>query len=70
MEVGRLIPNWFRDLVGDTIDYTEIGGWRKTGRPDQPYRSYTELKTARCIIYGPELVNILCNVLGYRLKGT
>ncbi|PWA76637.1 toll/interleukin-1 receptor (TIR) domain-containing protein [Artemisia annua] len=64
MEVGRLTPNWFRDLVGDTIDYTEIGGWRKTGRPDQPYQSYTELKTARCIIYGPELVNILCNALG------
>ncbi|PWA83118.1 Leucine-rich repeat-containing protein [Artemisia annua] len=55
MEVGRLTPNWFRDLVGDTIDYTEIGGWRKTGRPDQPYRSYRKLKTDGCIIYGPHL---------------
>ncbi|PWA76636.1 alpha/Beta hydrolase fold protein [Artemisia annua] len=80
MEVGRLTPKWFYNLVGDTIDYTgtfnsvefktyyrmlivllivtEIGGWRKTGRPDQPYGSYTELKTVRCIIYGPELEEI------------
>ncbi|GJX11431.1 TMV resistance protein N-like protein [Tanacetum coccineum] len=33
-EVGRLTPNWFTSLVGDTIDYTEIGGWRKMGRPN------------------------------------
>ncbi|GJW56174.1 Toll/interleukin-1 receptor domain-containing protein, partial [Tanacetum coccineum] len=57
MEVGRLNPNWFRNLVGDTIDYTEIGGWRKTGRPDKPYQSFTELKNIRCTIYGPRLLN-------------
>nr|GFA61928.1 Toll/interleukin-1 receptor (TIR) domain-containing protein [Tanacetum cinerariifolium] len=55
MEVGRLSSNWFKNLVGDTVDYTEIGGWRKTGRPDQPYQSFRELKTVGCIIYGPQL---------------
>ncbi|GJW94909.1 Toll/interleukin-1 receptor domain-containing protein [Tanacetum coccineum] len=55
MEVGRLNPNWFRNLVGDTTDYTEIGGWRKTGRPYKPYQSFTELKNVRCSIYGPQL---------------
>ncbi|GKD48436.1 hypothetical protein Tco_1277412, partial [Tanacetum coccineum] len=55
MEVGRLNPNWFRNLVRDTIDYTEIGGWRKTGRPDKPIQSFTELKNVRCTIYGSQL---------------
>ncbi|KAI3709736.1 hypothetical protein L2E82_39502 [Cichorium intybus] len=54
MEVGRLTPGWFRILVGDAIDYTEVRGWRKTGRPKQLNRSFTELKTVRCIIHGPE----------------
>ncbi|MFS7915033.1 putative kelch-type beta propeller [Helianthus anomalus] len=55
MEVGRLTPDWFRILVGDTIDYTEIRGWRKTGRPKQVNPSFTELRTIRCIIHGPQL---------------
>ncbi|GKF38187.1 hypothetical protein Tco_0118248, partial [Tanacetum coccineum] len=46
--VGRLIPNLFKKLV-------EIGGWRTTGRPEQPYQSFTKLKTDGCIIYGAEL---------------
>ncbi|XP_024961631.1 putative disease resistance protein At4g11170 [Cynara cardunculus var. scolymus] len=54
MEVGRLTPHWFRILFGDTIDYTEVQGWRKTGRPKRSNPSYTELKTVRCIIHGPE----------------
>ncbi|KAK1418437.1 hypothetical protein QVD17_27582 [Tagetes erecta] len=58
MEVGRLTPNWFRILVGDTIDYTEVRGWRKTGRSKQVNPSFTELKTVRCIIDGPELDDI------------
>ncbi|KAJ0752117.1 putative P-loop containing nucleoside triphosphate hydrolase [Helianthus annuus] len=50
MEVGRLTPDWFRILVGDTIDYTEVRGWRKTGRPKQVNGpSFTEIKTVRCI---------------------
>ncbi|KAJ9550885.1 LOW QUALITY PROTEIN: hypothetical protein OSB04_014930, partial [Centaurea solstitialis] len=53
MEVERLTPDWFRILVGDTIDYTEVRGWRKTGRPKQSNPSFTELKTVRCIIHGP-----------------
>ncbi|KAI3701597.1 hypothetical protein L6452_26787 [Arctium lappa] len=55
MEVDRLTPGWFSILVGDTIDDTEVRGWRKTGRPQQSYQSFTELKTVRCIIYGPEM---------------
>ncbi|KAM0007320.1 putative protein kinase RLK-Pelle-CR4L family [Helianthus debilis subsp. tardiflorus] len=56
MEVGRLTPDWFRILVGDTIDYTEVRGWRQTGRPKQLNDpSFTELKTVRCIIYGPQV---------------
>ncbi|XP_021981229.1 probable WRKY transcription factor 19 isoform X2 [Helianthus annuus] len=56
MEVGRLTRDWFRILVGDTIDYTEVRGWRKTGRPKQVNDpSFTELKTVRCIIYGPQV---------------
>nr|XP_043615528.1 disease resistance protein RUN1-like isoform X2 [Erigeron canadensis] len=58
MEVGRLAPDWFKILVGDTIDYTEIRGWRKIGRPKQLNRSYIDLKTLRCIIQGPELEDI------------
>ncbi|XP_023756518.1 disease resistance protein RUN1 [Lactuca sativa] len=60
MEVGRLAPDWFRILVGDTdtIDYTEVRGWRKTGRPKQLNPSFTELKTVRCIIHGPQLEEI------------
>ncbi|KAK1418462.1 hypothetical protein QVD17_27607 [Tagetes erecta] len=59
MEVGRLTPDWFRMLVGDTVDYTEVRGWRKTGRPKQVTDpSFTELKTVRCIIDGPELEDV------------
>ncbi|KAI3827467.1 hypothetical protein L1987_01543 [Smallanthus sonchifolius] len=58
MEVGRLTPDWFRILVGDTIDYTEVRGWRKTGRPKQMNPSFTELKTNRCIIHGPQFEDI------------
>ncbi|KAL6573155.1 hypothetical protein OROMI_012771 [Orobanche minor] len=55
MEVGRLTPSWFRNLVGDTVDNTEVRGWRKTGRPTRLTQSFTELKTVRCIIiYGPD----------------
>ncbi|KAK1431518.1 hypothetical protein QVD17_07978 [Tagetes erecta] len=54
VEVGRLTPDWFRILAGDTIDYTEVRGWRKTGRPKQVNPSFTELKTVRCIIHGPQ----------------
>ncbi|KAI3701539.1 hypothetical protein L6452_26700 [Arctium lappa] len=54
MEVGRLAPDWFGVLVGDTIDYTEVRGWRMTGRPKQLNPSFTELKTVRCIIHGPQ----------------
>ncbi|KAK1418435.1 hypothetical protein QVD17_27580 [Tagetes erecta] len=58
MEVGRLTPNWFRILVGDAIDYTEVRGWRKTGRPKHVNSSFTELKTIRCIIHGPQSEDI------------
>nr|GEX89818.1 protein variation in compound triggered root growth response-like [Tanacetum cinerariifolium] len=58
MEVGRLIPGWFNILVGDNVDYTELRGWRKTGRPTQLNPSYMELKTVRCIIHGPESEDI------------
>ncbi|XP_071726814.1 uncharacterized protein [Rutidosis leptorrhynchoides] len=51
MEVGRLTPDWFMILVGDTVDSTEVRGWRKTGVNP----SFTELKTVRCIVDGPEL---------------
>ncbi|KAJ9551179.1 hypothetical protein OSB04_015224 [Centaurea solstitialis] len=46
MEVGRLTPGWLSILVGDTIDDTEVRGWRKTGRPKpKPSNpSFTELK--------------------------
>ncbi|XP_024961640.1 putative disease resistance protein At4g11170 isoform X2 [Cynara cardunculus var. scolymus] len=53
MEVGRLTPGWFRILVGDTIDYAEVRGWRKTGRPQESNQSFMELKTISCIIHGP-----------------
>ncbi|KAL7591516.1 hypothetical protein Lser_V15G33193 [Lactuca serriola] len=58
MEIGRLTPHWFSILVGDTIDSTEVRGWRKTGRPKQMNPSFTELKTVRCIIHGPELEEV------------
>ncbi|KAI3679525.1 hypothetical protein L2E82_51267 [Cichorium intybus] len=32
MEVDGPTPSWFRDSVGYKVDYTEIQGWRKTGR--------------------------------------
>ncbi|KAJ0752109.1 hypothetical protein HanPI659440_Chr09g0320561 [Helianthus annuus] len=58
----RLTPDWFRTLVGDTIDYTDVRGWRKTGRPEQVIPSFTELKTIRCIIHGPQMVSLLGNM--------
>ncbi|MFS7950263.1 putative TIR domain, P-loop containing nucleoside triphosphate hydrolase [Helianthus anomalus] len=64
-EVGRLAPDWFRILVGDTVDYTEVRGWRKTGKPRQVIMSSTEVKTIGCIIHGPQFVSLLC----YELKG-
>ncbi|KAK1418438.1 hypothetical protein QVD17_27583 [Tagetes erecta] len=57
-EIGRLTPGWFSILVGDTVEDTEIRGWRKTGRPQQMCQSYTELKTVRCILYGPQLEDV------------
>ncbi|GKB18258.1 TMV resistance protein N-like protein [Tanacetum coccineum] len=60
MEVGRLSPGWLSNIVGDTIDDTEVRGWRMTGRPQQLYQSFSELKTVGCI--GPEMVNILCAI--------
>ncbi|XP_042758467.1 uncharacterized protein LOC111909382 [Lactuca sativa] len=54
MEIGRLTPGWFSILVGDTIECTEVRGWRKTGRPMQLNPSFTELKFVRCIMHGPE----------------
>ncbi|CAI9293465.1 unnamed protein product [Lactuca saligna] len=36
MEVDGPTPSWFRDSVGYKIDYTEIQGWRKTGRSQKP----------------------------------
>ncbi|MFS7950335.1 hypothetical protein Hanom_Chr07g00582001 [Helianthus anomalus] len=65
-EVGRLTPDWFRILAGDTIDYTEVRGWRKTGRPKQVNLSTIEVKTIRCIIHGPQLVSLL----RYKLIGS
>ncbi|GJW41842.1 hypothetical protein Tco_0070641 [Tanacetum coccineum] len=47
MEVGRLTPGWFRNLVGDSIDVTKVRGWRQAGRPQLPNPSITELKTLR-----------------------
>ncbi|MFS7950334.1 hypothetical protein Hanom_Chr07g00581991 [Helianthus anomalus] len=57
-EVGRVTPDWFQILAGDTIDYTEVRGWRKTGRPNQVNLSSIEVKTIRCIIHGPQLEEI------------
>ncbi|XP_076888603.1 disease resistance-like protein DSC1 [Bidens hawaiensis] len=54
IEAGKGTPGWFRILVGDNIDYTEIRGWRKTGIPQPSEQSFTELKTIRCTIHGPE----------------
>ncbi|CAH1449178.1 unnamed protein product [Lactuca virosa] len=58
MEVGKLTTDWFRILVGDTIDNTEVRGWRKTGRPKQLNPSFTELKIVQCIIHGPQLEEV------------
>ncbi|CAH1426874.1 unnamed protein product [Lactuca virosa] len=58
VEVGRLTPGWFNTLVGDTIECTEVRGWRKTGRPMQLNPSFSELKFVRCIIHGPESEDI------------
>ncbi|KAJ9552019.1 LOW QUALITY PROTEIN: hypothetical protein OSB04_016064 [Centaurea solstitialis] len=55
MEVGRLTPGWFRILVGDTIDYAEVRGWRKTGRRRQSNQSFMELKNISCITHGPQM---------------
>lgn len=38
---------------------TEVRGWTKTGRPQQSYQSFKELKAVRCIVYGPQSVNKL-----------
>ncbi|KAJ9552018.1 hypothetical protein OSB04_016063 [Centaurea solstitialis] len=45
MEVGKLTPSWFSILVGDTIDNTEVQGWRKTGRPCLSDSSLTGLSS-------------------------
>nr|XP_043629010.1 disease resistance protein RUN1-like [Erigeron canadensis] len=58
MEAGKLNADWFRILVDDKINYSEVGGWRLTGKPELPYQSYTEVKTVRCIMYGPEMEGI------------
>ncbi|KAL7584770.1 hypothetical protein Lser_V15G44112 [Lactuca serriola] len=58
MDVDSQTPDWFRILVGDTIDSTEVRGWRKTGRPKHLNQSFIELKTVRCIIHGPDLEEI------------
>nr|KAJ0197954.1 hypothetical protein LSAT_V11C700361450 [Lactuca sativa] len=54
IEVGRLTPDWFKILVGDSVDCTEIRGWRKTGRPQQLNQSFIELKTVKCIVHASE----------------
>ncbi|KAJ9567481.1 hypothetical protein OSB04_003447 [Centaurea solstitialis] len=46
MQVDRLTPGWFSILV--------VRGWRKTGRPQQSYQSFTELKTVKCNVYWAE----------------
>ncbi|KAJ0797128.1 hypothetical protein HanPI659440_Chr04g0170321 [Helianthus annuus] len=61
VEAGKGIPGWFSVLVRDTIDHTEVRGWRKTGRPQPSDQSFTELKTIRRIIHSPESVNVICN---------
>ncbi|CAH1441243.1 unnamed protein product [Lactuca virosa] len=58
VEAGGLTRGWFRMLVGGTIDHTEVQGWRKTGRPRLSNPSSTELRAVRCIIHGPELVEM------------
>ncbi|XP_076894289.1 disease resistance protein RML1B-like [Bidens hawaiensis] len=58
IEVGRLTRACFSRIFGDVIDCMEVRGWRKTGRPKQVNESYTELKTVRCIINGPDLEDI------------
>ncbi|PWA66386.1 toll/interleukin-1 receptor (TIR) domain-containing protein [Artemisia annua] len=59
-QVGRLKPGWLSILAGYTIDDTEVRGWRMTGRPQQSYQSFIELKTIGCIIHGPDtLVSVV-----------
>ncbi|XP_024961643.1 disease resistance protein RML1A-like [Cynara cardunculus var. scolymus] len=55
LDSDRPPPGWFWDLVGDIIDYTEIQGWRKTGRRKDLNPLSTELRTVRCTIHDPEL---------------
>ncbi|KAI3725019.1 hypothetical protein L1987_64791 [Smallanthus sonchifolius] len=64
MEVRRLTPDWFRTLIGNAIDCTEVRGWRKTGRPKQVNPSFTELKTIRCIIHGSQLEDMYDKQIG------
>ncbi|XP_076896995.1 uncharacterized protein LOC143550188 [Bidens hawaiensis] len=59
--VGRLTLDWFRLLVGDTIEYTEVRGWRNSGQPKLVNQSQSELKTIRHIIHDPELGDT-CNM--------
>ncbi|KVH88492.1 hypothetical protein Ccrd_026692 [Cynara cardunculus var. scolymus] len=56
LDSDRPPPGWFWDLVGDIIDYTEIQGWRKTGRRKDLNPLSTELRTVRCTIHDPELM--------------
>ncbi|KAI3740579.1 hypothetical protein L2E82_31047 [Cichorium intybus] len=58
MEVGKLPHGRFSNIVGHTIDHTEVRGWGNTGRPKKLNSSYTELKTVGCIIHGPELEQV------------
>ncbi|KAI3670969.1 hypothetical protein L1987_87614 [Smallanthus sonchifolius] len=36
----------------------KVRGWRKTGRPKHVNPSFTELKSVRCFIHGPELEDV------------
>ncbi|KAI7745659.1 hypothetical protein M8C21_023191, partial [Ambrosia artemisiifolia] len=67
IEVNSWVPRdgplqWTMLGLGDTIDYTEVRIWRKTGRLKQVNPSFTELKTIRCIIHGPQLEDIYTTV--------
>ncbi|KAJ0599063.1 putative P-loop containing nucleoside triphosphate hydrolase, leucine-rich repeat domain superfamily [Helianthus annuus] len=41
-EVNRLAPDWFRILVGDKVDETELQRWKISGRPKQAKIPITE----------------------------
>ncbi|KAJ0800062.1 hypothetical protein HanPI659440_Chr03g0098661 [Helianthus annuus] len=41
-EVNRLASDWFRILVGDTVDETELQRWKISGRPKQAKIPITE----------------------------